>query len=203
MAEEIRDLIEKIHQEGIKAAEEKSQQIEEEARRNAEAILARARQDAEEMVVSAKARVQREEEKGKALLTQAGRDLLLSLRIEINAMLGRILVSEVGESLTPETISGLILELVREYGREDTHPVTVELNTHTREILERHFLQKLEEETKRSIVLRPSDEITGGFTISFDSGRSRFDFTDRALAEYLSTHLKPRLNQILNQPKKE
>jgi V/A-type H+-transporting ATPase subunit E len=203
MAEEIRDLIEKIHQEGIKAAEEKSQLIEEEARQKADAILAQARQDAEEMMVSAKARVRLEDEKGKALLAQAGRDLLLSLRIEINAMLGRIMVSEVAQTLTPETISGLIRDVVSEYGREDSHPVTVELNSSAREILELHFLRKLEEETKRSIVLRPSDEITGGFTISFDSERSRFDFTDGALAEYLGTHLKPRLNQILIQQKKE
>ncbi len=202
MAEEIRDLIEQIHQEGIKAAEEKSQRIEEEARRKADAILAQARQDAEEIINSAKARARLEDEKGKALLAQAGRDLMLSLRIEINAMLGRIMVSEVAQALSPETLSELIREVVSEYGREDG-PVTVELNPSTREILEHHFLRKLEEETKRSIILRPSDEVTGGFTVSFDSGRSHFDFTDESLAEYLGTHLKPRLNQILLQQRKE
>jgi hypothetical protein len=45
--------------------------------------------------------------------------------------------------------------------------------------------------------------MSGGFTISFDSGRSCYDFTDRALAAYIGTYLKPKLNQILQEAMKE
>src|SRR5674476_114356 len=93
MAEEIRDLIEKINQEGIKAAEEKAQNIETAAKQRADEILTQAKLEAEEMIASAKDRIRREDETGKTLLSQAGRDLLLSLRKEVNAMLGRIAVS--------------------------------------------------------------------------------------------------------------
>jgi V/A-type H+-transporting ATPase subunit E len=203
MAEEIRDLIEKINQEGIRAAEEKARNIEAAAKQRADDILAQARREAEEMIAAAKDRIFREDEKGKTLLDQAGRDLLLSLRKEINAMLGRIVVSDIRQALTPEALSRLVSEVVRNYSAGESSDITVFLNKEDLEILEKKFLQKLREETKKKIVLRPAEEISGGFTISFDSGKSCYDFTDKALAEYIGTYLKPKLNQILQEAMKE
>ena len=47
---------------------------------------------------------------------------------------------------------------------------------------------------EKKIILKPAEEISGGFTISFDNGKSCYDFTDKALAEYIGTYLKPKLN---------
>lgn len=203
MAEEIRDLIEKINQEGIRAAEEKAHNIVAAAQQRADEILAQARRESEEMIAAAKDRIRRDDEKGKILLNQAGRDLLLSLRKEINAMLGRIVVSEIRQSLTPEALFRLLSEVVRNYSAGGISDITVTLNKEDLEILEKNFLHKLEEETKKKIILSPSEEISGGFTISFDSGKSCYDFTDKALAEYIGTYLKPKLNQILQEARKE
>ncbi|PIW68507.1 MAG: V-type ATP synthase subunit E, partial [Candidatus Omnitrophica bacterium CG12_big_fil_rev_8_21_14_0_65_42_8] len=52
-------------------------------------------------------------------------------------------------------------------------------------------------EAKKGIVVRASDEISVGFTISFDAGKSQYDFTDKALAEYIGVYLKPKLSEIL------
>jgi cell division septum initiation protein DivIVA len=54
MAEEIKDLIQKIQEEGIKAAQEKAGQIEQEARQKAEGILRKARVDADKLLSEAK-----------------------------------------------------------------------------------------------------------------------------------------------------
>ncbi len=203
MAEEIRDLIEKINQEGIRAAEEKAHDIEAAAKQRADTILAQARLEAEEMIVAAKDRVFREDEKEKILLAQAGRDLLLSLRKEINAMLGRIVVSDIQQALNPETLSRLLSEVIKNNSAAESNGITVFLANKDLEVLEKKFLHKLGEETKRTILLRPSEDIAGGFTISFDHEKSYYDFTDKALAEYIGTYLKPKLNQILQEAIKE
>lgn len=204
MAEEIRDLIEKIHEEGIRAAEEKARQIEAGAQARADAILLEARREAERMTAAAAERVHREEEGGKALLAQAGRDLLLSLRKEIQAMLGRLAASDTGEALTPEALARLISDVVHRFSPEgEQGDVLVFLSEGDREALERHFLHRLREETKRTIVLRPAEGITGGFVISFDEGRSAWDFTDRGLAGYIATSLKPKLREILGDAVKD
>ncbi|MDD1660348.1 MAG: hypothetical protein LUQ62_03990 [Methanomicrobiales archaeon] len=203
MVEEIRDLIEKINQEGIKSAEEKAQKIEAAAKQRAEEILDQARGEAERMVAAAQERIRREEEREKTLLTQAGRDLLLSLRNEINAMLGRILVSDIRQALTPEDLFTLLSEVVHQYGGGQSEDIAVVLKKEDLETLEKNFLHQLREETKKNIMLRPSEEISGGFTISFDSGRSSYDFTDRALAEYIGAYLKPKLSRILQEAIRE
>ena len=203
MAEEIRDLIEKINQEGIKVAEEKAQNIETLAKQQADAMLARARLEAEEMIAAAKDRICREDENGKTLLAQAGRDLLLSLRKEINAMLGRIVISDIQQALTPEALFKMLAEVIKNDSAGESSDITVLLNKKDLETLEKNFLYKLREETKKKIILRPAGEISGGFTISFDSGKSCYDFTDKALAEYIGKHLKPKLNQILQDTTKE
>jgi vacuolar-type H+-ATPase subunit E/Vma4 len=197
MAEEIRDLIEKINEEGVRAAEGKARTIEAAAQQRAGEIVTKATAEAEAMIAAAQERIRRDEEKERILLSQAGRDLLLSLREEINAMLGRIVVSDVREVLTPEVLVRLIAESVRNYSAGKSGDITVSVNARDLDVLENHFLKRLSDETKKTILLQPSEEISGGFTISFDDGKSCHDFTDKALAAYIGTHLKPRLNRIL------
>ncbi len=197
MAEDIKDLIEKIQQEGIQAAEEKAKQIEDEARQRAEAILSRARFDADQMISAASERIRGEEEREKALLDQAGRDLLLFLREEINAMLHRIVVSDIHQVISPEDLSLLLSDLIRDYKKGEGSDIIVALNEKDLELMENNYLHKLCEETKRGIILRPDSDLQGGFTISFDGGKSCYDFSDKALADYIVKLLKPKLKNIL------
>jgi len=60
-------------------------------------------------------------------------------------------------------------------------------------------MDKLRQEAARGITLQPGEEIQGGFTISFDNGKSCYDFTDKALADYIITYLKPKLKKILEE----
>jgi vacuolar-type H+-ATPase subunit E/Vma4 len=203
MVDEIRDLIETINQEGIRAAEETAREIEAAARAQADEILLQARREAERMTAAAEERIRRQDESERALLAQAGRDLLLSLRKEIHAMLGRIMVSDTGQALSPEALSRLLSDVVHRFSPDEQGDILVSLKKEDLEALERHFLHRLREETKRNIVLRPADEISGGFVISFDGGRSAYDFTDRALAEYIATSLKPKLRVILGDAVKD
>jgi V/A-type H+/Na+-transporting ATPase subunit E len=197
MAEEIKNLIEKIHNEGIQAAEAKAAEIEERAKQEAEAIVTRAKQEAEAMTSAAKERILRMEEKNKTLLTQAGRDLLLSLRKEIGVILGRLVSVDVRAALNPDALQKIILEMVKNYSGEHKQEIVISLKKEDAEHLQKHFLGRIKEETKKNIVVKPSEDILGGFTISFDAGKSQFDFTDKALAEYISLYLKPNLSGIL------
>ncbi|WAC05184.1 MAG: hypothetical protein OS112_00735 [Methanoregula sp.] len=199
MAEDIRDLIEKINREGIRAAEKKAQEIEAAAKKEADDILAHARLEADRIIAAAQDRIGREDEKEKVRLAQAGRDMLLSLRKEITSMLESIMVWEIRQALTPEAIFNLISGAAKQYGAGEIRDITVFLNKEDLDALEKHFLHKLKEETKKNIILRSSEEISGGFTISFDDGKSCYDFSDKALAEYIGTYLKPKLNKTLQE----
>ncbi|MFH1478802.1 MAG: hypothetical protein ABIG92_03375 [Candidatus Omnitrophota bacterium] len=65
------------------------------------------------------------------------------------------------------------------------------------EALKDIFSSKLKEKIKDGIEFKPSSSINAGFSISFDKGRSFFDFTDEGLKEALSAYLSKELSNIL------
>jgi V/A-type H+-transporting ATPase subunit E len=196
MAEELKELIEKIQQEGIDAAEEKSRDIQKEARRKADAMVAEARKEADKIVADAKARIAQMQESSRVALQQAGRDFLLELRNQIQSLLERVILMRVREALTPQELAQIISGLLQGSVTQESS-VVITLNPADLEKLTSAFAGGVKEEMKKGIVLQGADDIRAGFTISFDSGKSHFDFTDESLAGYIKTALKPKLAEIL------
>lgn len=197
MAEQIRDLIEKINQEGINAAKEKSRQIEDAAKQKADEMLVKARLEADKIIAVAKDRTDKLQENTHALLKQAGRDLLLALRKEINTMLHKIVVAQAQAALGPEELIKLIVSFIKEHHGKEESDVVVVVKKRDFEEVEKALFVELGTNLKKGITLKSSEDISGGFTISFDHGKSHYDFSDKALAEYIVTHLKPKLDAIL------
>lgn len=197
MAEEIKELIEKIQQEGIQAAETKAQEIKNQAQEAAGQILEKSRLEANRIVAIAKEEAAKTQESTRALLKQAGRDLLLSLRKEINAMLDKITVSHMRQALAPEELVKVIAALIKERHAKEEGNIIVSLNKEDLEKIEKALFSELGDKIKKEVVLKPSDDIAAGFIISYDSGRSHYDFCDKALAEYISAYLKPKLSAVL------
>lgn len=195
MAEEIKALIEKIQQEGIQAAEKTAKEIEEKAKAQARKIIEKAKADAEKIILEAQERTAKMQESSTVSLKQAGRDMLLALRKEIASMLDKLIESDLHQALQPEEMARIITELAKQHSGQEE--ITISLKKEDKEILEKRFLGKLKEATKKKIILKPSEDINGGFIISYDAGKSHYDFTDKALAEYISAYLNPRLKEIL------
>lgn len=197
MSEQIKDLIDKIQQEGVIAAENKARIIEAEAKTRAEKIIQKSEIEARKLIEDAQSKAAKMEENTKSLLAQAGRDLLLNLKKEINIMLQGIIIKETRGVLTPEELVKIINMLIRDYAQKQIEEVIVSLSKEDFKKIENNFLDKLKENLKNNVVLKPSEDINAGFTISYDAGRSFFDFSDKALAEYISLYLKPKLAEVL------
>jgi V/A-type H+-transporting ATPase subunit E len=195
--EEIKELIAKIQEEGVKKAEEKALKIEEEAKKAAGDILHKARTEAEKIIQAAKEASTQMQQATQSSLQQAGRDLILSLKKEINALLEKMISHQIRQALKPEELNKIILALVKEHSQKEAAQIEILLNKEDLEKLEEGFLEKLKGEVKKGVLLKPSEDILAGFLISYDSGKSFFDFTDQALVEYIGNYLKPQLAGIL------
>lgn len=197
MADQLKELIEKIQQEGFQAAQEKALTIENEAKRAAEQLLSKAQQEADRMLEEARSEIGKMQQGSEAALKQAARDIKLNLRAELTAVLDNIIRLEVKKSLGPEELAHLLHELVKAHGSSAEGKIEVSLNTEDVEKLQHGFLEKLQHGLKSGITLRASEDIQAGFTISFDAGRSQFDFTDQALTGYIAQLVKPKLASLL------
>ena len=197
MAQEIKDLIAKIQQEGIQAAEEKAAQIKAQADSDSAKIIAEAKIEAQKIIEQAKSQAKSQKDSTQAALKQAGRDLLISLRQEIIAMLERLIKSDLRQALSAKELSVIIGSLIKNAPLTLGSQIIVSLNKQDKDKLEQGLLKELIETTKKQIVLKAQDAIDSGFIISFDAGKSIFDFSGQALSDYISGSLRPELSKIL------
>lgn len=198
MAQEIKDLIAKIQQEGIQAAEVQAAKIKAEAERVSLKIISEAKIEAQRIIEQANNQARKLDDSTQAALKQAGRDLLISLRQEIISMLDRLIKLDLRQVLTAEELSGIIATLIKNAPLSLGSQIIVSLNKQDKDKLEQGFLRKLVEATKKPIVLKSADGIDSGFVISFDAGKSIFDFSGQALSDYICGRFRPELNKILN-----
>ena len=197
MPEELKAFLEKIQEEGVNAAEDKARSIEEEARVKAENIVKKARKDAEGLIENAKAKVSSMEESGKDALKQAARNTLLSLKEEIKSTLKALITERSREALEPAELKKILTEIIKSYSRSKPEGIEILLSKKDQEELKKSFAARLSSELKKGITLKSADDIEGGFRISYDSGKSWFDFTDKALAEYTGKFINRGLLEIL------
>ena len=198
MAQEIKDLIAKIQQEGIQVAQVQAAQIQAEAEAAALKIISEAKNQAQRIIEQANSQAKRLDESTQAALKQAGRDLLISLKQEIISMLDRLIKLELRQALTAEELSKIIAATIKNAPLSLGSQIIVSLNKQDKDKLEQGFLKQLVQATKKEIILKSADAIESGFVISFDAGKSIFDFSGQALSNYISEYLRPELNKILN-----
>jgi V/A-type H+-transporting ATPase subunit E len=199
MSENLKGLLEKINQEGIKSAEEKARVIEDKAGKNAEKILGDAGRLADEIIRKAKAEAEKTKAGADLSVKQASRDLLLGLKEDIRKTLNKIIAGEINQALSSEEIAGILAGLIDKYAEKNgkADDIKVLVKKEDLEKIKNTFVSKLKDKVKAGVEFRPSQNINAGFSISFDKGRSYFDFSDEGLLEALSAYLNPELAKLI------
>jgi len=202
MVKQVQELIDQIKREGVEAAEKKAQEIERLAQLQGQKIISDAEKKAQDMIAKAQQQAKKLEDSAKISIQQAGRDTLLSLRREMTEMLHRVIARDVHTALTAEALAEIIQALIVQMTEKlPDAQIEIELNAKDKEKLQSYALAKLQKEIKKEIVVRCADDIGAGLRISWDGGKSSFDFSDESLAEYLSLHLNPQISGLLTAPK--
>ena len=199
MSQQVQELIDKIKTEGFEEAQKKSTDIESKAHSDAQKIIDDAKLKAEKLVIEANEEIKRVKESTEMALKQSARDMILSLRKELEATLQKIIQTEVKASLTAEQLGELLNTLIKQSSGQEQDDIKVTLNEKDLKNIKDSFLAKLQKQVKQSIHLSSSSDIDKGFMISFDSGKSSFDFTDQSLTNYLGGFLNSEVSSLLNE----
>jgi len=199
MAERLKELLEKINKEGVQAAEEKKREIESNAEGDAKRIIEKAKKEAKKIIEDAELKAKKTAQATEASLRQGARDLILSLKDEIRKILDNIIVAETQEAMSSEDVVDILTRLIEKYidKKGETSDIKILLKKEDLDKLKKGLMLKLKEKSKLGIEFKSSPNINAGFSISFDKGKSYFDFTDEGLSEALSTYLNPELKKLL------
>tara|TARA_Y100000031_G_C8171247_1_gene361918 strand:- start:219 stop:830 length:612 start_codon:yes stop_codon:yes gene_type:complete len=199
MAEKLKELLEKINEEGIKRSEAKAHEIEEKAKVEAGRILDNAKRKSRKLIEDANTEIEKTKKSRDIALKQASRDLILSLKEEIKKTLGRVVSKEVSSAISGAELAAILGNVIEKYiekGGKDSD-IKVLLKKETLDKLKTSFISKLNSKLKQGIDFKVSPNINAGFSISFDKGKSFFDFSDDGLKEALSAFLNPELAKLL------
>ena len=194
----IRSLLEKIKKEGIEEARGAAEQTLNEARLKAESIVKEAEKQAGDMIADAEAEVRKRQEVFETAMSQAGRNLMLSLKSEIIRLCEQILERQLAAALTPDVMKQMILKMIDRWQMEKNAPgLEILLSEKDRREVEELLFGALQERLKEGVTLRPVKHLMAGFRIGEKEGSMYYDVTPRSMAEILSAYLNPRIAGFL------
>lgn len=197
MEAQLNELIEKIKSEGVEAADQKAAEIIAEANTKAEQIVDEARLKAQSIIDEAKAERTKTEAAGMEALTQAGRDLLLSLESKITEVFRSVIDNRVAASLDESTIREAVITVVKGWATEKAGTMDLLLGDELATKLESALKSDLADQFAAGMEIKPVRGVAAGFRIGTKDGAAYYDFTAAAIAEAMSAFLGPKLQTAL------
>lgn len=199
MADELQSLLDKITEGELKKAEEEKGKLLAQAKAEAAEIVRQAKEEAASIKEAAGKEATMLQQKGEEALKQASRDVLLSLRAELEKRVSQAAESLMKSALAPEALAGIIAKLVTGFVQSNGQcdELKVLLSADELASVEAALKAQLGEGLKANCVLAPSPTVSGGFKLVFSQTGIVYDFSDKALAETVAAGLGPKLAAII------
>jgi V/A-type H+-transporting ATPase subunit E len=198
MEVQLKELIDKIKNDGVKDAEAKAAAIIKEAEAKSEEIIAKAKKEASQFISKAKEDAQRNEQSGKEALRQAGRDLVLNLQATITELFDTILKKEVAGAMDSKILVETISSLITSW-KGDVSNLKVLLSEKDFAAVEKVLMSKLAEQVKKGLEIKASKTLEAGFFVSVKDGSAYHNFSAEGIAEVLSEYLNPKISALLKE----
>ena len=146
---QLQELIEKIKNDGVTAAESEAEAILKSANDEAEKIVADAKKEAEKILWDAKKENDRMVKSSEDAIRQAGRNLLISFRESVAKELNAVTAESVTAAYSTDALTDLIIKVVEKWAENpDYDDISVILNSDDLKKLEESLLSSLKEKMK-------------------------------------------------------
>jgi V/A-type H+-transporting ATPase subunit E len=199
MAEELQHLIEQIRKEAVDAGEKQAAELVARAKEKAAAIVREAEAKAAALVEKAEKDARVFTERSQQTLSQAARDLLITVGHGVENIVSDLADEAVEEALTPELMARMIVKMAETYAERggDTHRTEVLVGEKDQAELVRLFRDRYHHKLTEGLTIHADGKILKGFKVSFQGGRVYHDFTKEAIAESFANLLRPHLSEIV------
>ncbi len=205
----VQDLIDRIREEGVRAAREEAERIVKEAERRAAALVAEARREAEALRAQAHEDIQAEKAAAEEALKLSARDTILHLEAQVIHAFERFVRRLVSKASCDECfIRDLVLVLAGKAVEEFIHDRQIQIfvsealltggsDERMSEIGKRTILSLASDMLREGVELIPADDIHGGVRVRLVEDRMEIDLSDEAVARLLNERLLPRFRNLL------
>ena len=216
VASGVQELINRLRDEGVKAGQEKSDQVLREAQEQASRIVAQAKAEAEEILNKARSEIETERAAANDSLRVAIRDTELKMEAELKAGFAAHVKRLVSVELSDrEFLRQIVLAIAGMAAGDkacEDKPIEVQLPQDLFETDEketrltekgqdrmRHLVLGISGDMLREGVdLKPSEDISGGIRIRLVGEDLEIDLSDQAISDLLLQNLLPRYRAIVS-----
>ena len=199
MAEELKHLIEQIQKEGVEKANEQAGTIVSQAKEKAAKLVEEAEAKAQSILKKADEESKAFAERSTKTLEQAARDLLITVGQGCEKVAVSTLGREVEETLSTDFLQKLIISVIEQGKTSGLH-----LNVNEKDQADlAAFCAEQSRKSGASIDLGTDIEVLSGFKVEFKDKNVYLDYTSEAIAEALSSFLRPELARTVSSVAKE
>jgi V/A-type H+-transporting ATPase subunit E len=198
MADELQGLLKRIQAEGLEQAEATKEATLRDAKAEAEEIVSKAKSKAEQLVAQARQEADLLRQKGEQSLKQAARDVLLSLREQLETRVVEVARDLAAEASTPETMADIVADMAKAYlAGEQSGNLEVHVPAEQQEAVAAALATRLGQNLAERCQLAPMPDVDAGFKLVVSDQDIVYDFTDESLAETMASFLSPRLADVI------
>ncbi|MFA7677438.1 MAG: hypothetical protein WCY34_04645 [Candidatus Omnitrophota bacterium] len=190
-------LIDKIRKDGIEEAKKASDDILHQARQQAEEIANQAKAKASAILAKAKIDSEKLEANAQDALRQGARDLVLSVKNELNVLFDKVFKAKISGELKPDFMAKLILKITDNWRQDKDATVEVAVSAADKKELEKILVLQLKENLKKSVEIKVNKYIDKGFRIGAKGKDVYYDFTGESILEALKEFVNPAIVEIL------
>lgn len=189
-------LTDKIYQEGVRKAEEKSEAIITAAEKERNRILTEAQAEAKRIITEAQQETARITRSTENELTLKGKQLISDLKEEIHQLLSaKILEKNVATAFADASfLQSAIIEAIRSWNSDSD--LELVLPSELENKLDKAFRQSIREHAE-SLTITFSDKISNGFRITKKDDLYQISFTENEFAALFRSYLSETTNKLL------
>ncbi|MBN2834575.1 MAG: V-type ATP synthase subunit E [Candidatus Delongbacteria bacterium] len=190
---QLKELIDKIKNDGVKSAEESAKAIITDAESKAKQILLDAEKKANDLKTSSQREAELVKQSSTDAVKQAARDLVIDLKKEIEGIFSNLVKSGVESALTGEALGDAIVAVLSNWDKDKVSNLSVLLPANDEEAVKKVISKKLGDLLKSGLEIKPVKTISAGFKVSEKDGNAYYDFSAEGVGEMMATYLSPSL----------
>lgn len=192
-------IIEKIHSDGVLAAEMEGEKIKASARAEAQRIIAEAQKEAELLIAEAEKQIRQKETISRNALSFAARDAILMVRSYLESLFTHLIRKECARALDASLLKAVILKIIDGWiasGLEES--ITLQLAPEDEKNLREVLYWAISARIRSGLEIKPVPGLTAGFRISRTGEQFYLDVSDESIAETLAFFLSSELKTLLD-----
>ena len=197
MSQDLQSLLDKIKQDGIEKAAAQEKEIISNAEKKSAEIIAQAKQEAAQILKNAEIESENLRKRAESAVQQASRDIILTLKNEIQGRLNKIFANTTAQAFSAEYMASIIADLCKTFAADSETKLTVVSAVKDVDALKNALMNALADSFKNNCEVFPDKELSGGFKVNFSGNDVFYDFSDDAVCSLLAQYAGPVVGDLL------